>query len=279
MLKEDDTASSHLITDNENLDLLLKKFKQKESPSSLEEKVKIPTPEESYDMEDSSLKIRKMTLGTNLKKNDEFINKSIQDQKVDKRSTNEDNKEQLETLSKPGTLEPPEEYDYERFNNEYYNEIENALHNTSFNYTKNGLHDAYGDAIFETTDFEETKNCSMEENRIFGIKSINCLWDDFIKSNTELDKVQLTKRIIMGLGILLLIYIAIAVPCWCKFGLCCCCFRCKFCWPNRIINDAKKYLSSNPPGVSVVDGIEKQHDPTVYETKAYDDLLLYIQEA
>lgn len=58
MLKEDDTASSHLITDNKNLELLLKKFKQKESPSSLEEKVKIPTPEESYDMEDSSLKIR-----------------------------------------------------------------------------------------------------------------------------------------------------------------------------------------------------------------------------
>lgn len=57
MLKEDDIASSHLNMENSKSELLHRQFKKSESSSSLEEKVKIPIPEESYDMKDFSLKI------------------------------------------------------------------------------------------------------------------------------------------------------------------------------------------------------------------------------
>jgi hypothetical protein len=171
---------------------------------------------------------RKRTLGPNLEKNDGFLNYSIQDQNVDKRSTNKSKEEeteeydvgQIEILLKSGTLEPPEQYDYEKFKSDYYNEVQEAQHsNTSFNYTIKGKYEeTIGDAINEIVDFHKPKNCSMEEERNFGIKSIECLWDDLKKSHTKQDKIQFLKRLIKVLIIWLLIYIAIAVPCWCKFG-------------------------------------------------------------
>jgi hypothetical protein len=44
------------------------------------------------------------------------------------------------------------------------------------------------------------------------------------------------------------------------------------------MNKIKKYVAANPPGVSAEDGIEKQHEPTVYEIEAYNELLSSIQK-
>jgi len=62
MLKEDDIASLHLDVDNDKLELLHRQFKKRSVTSTSpeeeqEEEEKIPTPQESYDKKDFSLKI------------------------------------------------------------------------------------------------------------------------------------------------------------------------------------------------------------------------------
>jgi hypothetical protein len=165
-------------------------------------------------------------LRPNLKK-DNILNYTTPDQNV-KNFTNKNNQEgpeeydegQLQIILESSTLQPPEEYDYDKFRNDYYDEVQAAQHsNTSFNYTEKGKsEETIGDAINEIVDFKKPKNCSKEEDRNFGIKSMECLWDDFRKAHTKKEKTQLSHRLVKVLIIWLLIYTAIAVPCWCKFG-------------------------------------------------------------
>lgn len=59
-------------------------------------------------------------------------------------------------------------------------------------------------------------------------------------------------------------------------GWCCCCFRCKFCFPRKRIILAKQYYAMNPPGILVKD-LKKKKDvkesvkykATEYEYNAY----------
>jgi hypothetical protein len=167
------------------------------------------------------------------KKNDDFPNYTIEDHNVVRRSKNEINEnyiedyddddedsEEVEIVYKSGTPAPPEDYDYESLKNDYYDELEKKQHsNTTFNYTDKGEpEETIGDAIHEIVDFHKPKDCSKEENRNFGIRSIECLWDDFKTSHTKMDRMQLFKRIMKILFIWLLICLVIAAILWCKYG-------------------------------------------------------------
>lgn len=54
-------------------------------------------------------------------------------------------------------------------------------------------------------------------------------------------------------------------------GWCCCCLYCKAFKPKRTIENAKKYLILNPPGVVNVKGKEIVYDPTEDEKDAYEE--------
>jgi hypothetical protein len=60
-------------------------------------------------------------------------------------------------------------------------------------------------------------------------------------------------------------------------GLCCCCC-CNFCQPRKLINKAKIYIATNPPGVLFEGGKEKHHEPTAEEIQAYMKLLRRAQK-
>jgi hypothetical protein len=252
------------------------------SSASSEENVEIPAPEESYGTGDLR-RIQKRAQGRNLKRDANVLNYTVQDKHFRNRSTQGGTEDydggKLEIMLQASTTEQPMDYDYESLRSDYYSEVEEALHsNTSFNYTtKNRPEETIGDVVQEILDFQKPKDCSKEEARNFGIKSIECLWSDFKKSHTKMGKLQLFKRIMMILLVWLFIYVAIAVLCWCKYGLCCCCCRCAFCRPRKLINKAKKYVATNEPGVLVEGGMKKRHEPTVDEIEAYNELLSSIR--
>lgn len=53
-------------------------------------------------------------------------------------------------------------------------------------------------------------------------------------------------------------------------GWCCCCLYCKSFKPTRTIENSKKYLMLNPPGVLHIKGKETVYDPTEEEKDAYE---------
>jgi hypothetical protein len=161
------------------------------------------------------------------KKEDSLLSYNIQDQNVDKHPTNisnQDGNEQydegrLQIILRASTLQAPTQYDYASLRDDYYNDLlEETYSNASFNYTKHGrFEEINGDAINETVQLK-TKNCSKEEYRNFGIKSMKCLWDGFKQSRTKQDKIKFLKRFAKILVIWLLIVTLIAATCVCEFG-------------------------------------------------------------
>jgi hypothetical protein len=147
---------------------------------------------------------------------------------VNKHSTNKSNhdtneqydEKRLEIILGSSTLQAPTQYDYDSLRDEYYNDLQKELYsNKSFNYTQ---HDRYEetveDAIDEIFDFKTTKNCSNEEYRNFGIKSIICSWGGLKKSRTKQDKTHFFNKLMRIVAIWLLICIVIGTTCACEFG-------------------------------------------------------------
>jgi hypothetical protein len=171
---------------------------------------------------------RKRAVQPITKKEDSILSYKIQDQNVDKNSTNksnEDEKEQydegtLQIILRSSTVQAPTEYDYDSLRDDYYNDLQKEMYsNTSFNYTTHGRsEEIIGDAINDVVELETTKNCSEEEYRNYGIKSMKCLWDGFKKSHTKQDKIQFLKRLMKIVAIWLLISTVIATTCACEFG-------------------------------------------------------------
>lgn len=269
MLKERDIHSLDLDFDDSKLEPLHRLLRQSTSSRTQEQKAKLPTPEESYGMEDL-LRKRKRTQGQNLKRDDTSYDRNA-DKHLIKRSSQEGTEEydegRLEIISNSSTPKQPMDYDYDSLRSDYYHEVLEALHsNTSFNYTtKNKSEETTGDAIEEILQFQKPEDTSKEAAGNFVIKSIKWL---FGFKNKKMGAMQVLKILAM----VAFVYLLISVVCWCRHGLCCCCFRCSFCWPRRLINKAKKYMVLNPPGVSVEGGREKRHEPTVYEIEAYNKL-------
>ncbi|KAL0131072.1 hypothetical protein PUN28_002573 [Cardiocondyla obscurior] len=121
-------------------------------------------------------------------------------------------------------------------------------------------------------DLKRPRNCTKEEISQIGIKAIECLLYDYqhAKDVTTV-KIVLSKTWLV-FRVWLLIYICLAIPCWCQRGWCCCCLRCKFCFPRKRIMFVKQYYAKNPPGVFVKD-LKKEKsvkEPVKYEATEYE---------
>lgn len=277
MLKDNDIHSLGLKFDDSRLEPLHRLYRQSESSGTQEQKAKLPTLEESYGMEDL-LRKQKKTQGPSLQEDDNVPNDISYNRYVDKHLLKRGNQEEteeyddgrLEIITNSSTPKQPMDYDYDSLRSDYYHEVLETLHNTtSFNYTtKNKTQETTGDAIEEILQLPKPVYTRKKGTGNFAIKSIKWIFG-FKRSNT---KIQNTMQVLKIIVMVAFAFLLMSIVCWCKFGLCCCCFRCGFCWPRRLINKAKKYMALNPPGVLIEGGKEKRHEPTLYEIEAYNKL-------
>lgn len=276
MLTRQDIRSSDFDIDDSRLEPLHRLYKKSTSPGSQEQNAKPQTQEESYGMEDL-LRIWKRTRTSTIKRDGKVLHYSIYDPNADKHlvkrrseeGTEEYDEGRLEIIPNSSTSKQPMEYDYESLRNDYYQEVVEELHNiTSFNYTtKNKSEETTGDAIEKILQIQQPEDKSNEAGEHSAIKFIKWLFG-YKSLHTKKGKMKLLKILAIAAFVCLLI----SIVCWCRHGLCCCCFRCSFCWPRKLINKAKKYMALNPPGVLIEGGNEKRHEPTVYEIEAYNKL-------
>lgn len=120
----------------------------------------------------------------------------------------------------PDTESPDEEpYDYEKFKLEYEQQLEYGMkHGKTLNYTeKKESEDTLRGALKRVMDVEP-KNCSKEEISQIGIKAIECLTYDYQRARDIATVEKLLTRTWLVLRVWLLIYICLAIPCWCQRG-------------------------------------------------------------
>lgn len=112
------------------------------------------------------------------------------------------------------TESPDEEsYNYQKFKMEYEQQLEyNIEHGKVLNYTeKEELEDIPKEAL-------KGSNCTKKELSQIGIKALKCLLYDYqhVKDITHINRIL--SRTWLVLKIWLLIYICLAIPCWCQRG-------------------------------------------------------------
>ncbi|XP_008212066.2 uncharacterized protein LOC103317097 isoform X1 [Nasonia vitripennis] len=203
-----------------------------------------------------------------------------------KKKDHNDSREKLTQNTTVTSMEPTttnetkKSLEYEKIFPEYSSEIEEIkANNFTYNFTDDEIEKTLKNLAKKTFDFKKPRNCSAFESSKYGIQAIECAISDLqhVKNRNEAKKVlakvwKITK-------VWLCIYVIIAIPCWCQKGWCCCCFRCKFCFPRKIIMIEKKYFSENPPGILVESTTnDKQksaaqtikYEPTIFEQDAYE---------
>lgn len=204
-----------------------------------------------------------------------------------------------EEITLTDTESPDEEpYDYEKFKMEYEQQLEyKARRGKVFNYTeKEELKESPKEVLGRIIDLKRPKNCTKEELSQIGIKAIKCLVYDYQRTKDVPAVRKMLYRTWLVIRVWLLIYICLAIPCWChrgnmmnhiawfsrKYsckrilgnimhisGWCCCCFRCKFCFPRKRILFAKQYYTLNPPG-TFVKNLKKPEDVEEYQATEYE---------
>ncbi|XP_077275145.1 uncharacterized protein LOC143904378 isoform X1 [Temnothorax americanus] len=168
-----------------------------------------------------------------------------------------------------------ESYDYERFKMEYEQQLDDDIKEGKvLNYTekKEPLKNTLKGALKRIMDLKRPKNCTEEELSQIGIKAIECLLYDYQRAKDITTAKLILSRTWLVFRVWLLIYICFAIPCWCQRGWCCCCFRCKFCFPRKRIILVKQYYATNPPGIFVKDlkKVEDVKEPVKYEATEYE---------
>ncbi|XP_076392688.1 uncharacterized protein LOC143265291, partial [Megachile rotundata] len=170
-------------------------------------------------------------------------------------------------------IEPEEEvYDYGKFKKEYEEQIAEDIttNNKTFNDTEK-KQEQPKEILKKLFSYE---NCT-EVSKKLGIKAVDCLINNY---EHEMDKPVVKKtlsKIWLIIKVWFLIYICLAIPCWCHKGWCCWCLRCNVFFPRKRIRFAKKYYATNPPGILSMPTEkteEKQlitYEPTEFEEDAY----------
>lgn len=187
-------------------------------------------------------------------------------------------------------------YDYEKFKMEYEQQLEYGIKRGKvLNYTKKEeVEDTPREALKRIMDLKRPKNCTKEELSQIGVKAIECLIYDYRRTRDIATIGKVLARTWLVLRVWLLICICLAIPCWCQrgnfikhdvllqdelyeyytgfLGWCCCCFRCKFCFPRKRILFAKQYYAMNPPGSLTRDLMkaEDKKEPITYEATEYE---------
>lgn len=119
------------------------------------------------------------------------------------------------------TENPDEEpYDYEQFKMEYEQQLEYDIkYGKALNYTeKEGSEDTPKEALKRIMDMRRPKNCTKEEISQIGIKAIECLAHDYQRARDTATVGKVLSRTWLVLRVWLLIYICLAIPCWCQRG-------------------------------------------------------------
>jgi len=129
------------------------------------------------------------------------------------------------SLTKKSTLadtESPdkESYDYEKFKMEYEQQLDyNIRHGKALNYTeKEDLEDTPKKALERIISLKQPKNCTKEELSQIGIKAIECLVYDYRRTRDMATMKKVLSRTWLVLRVWLLIYVCLAIPCWCQRG-------------------------------------------------------------
>ncbi|KAK9293969.1 hypothetical protein QLX08_011262 [Tetragonisca angustula] len=174
--------------------------------------------------------------------------------------------------------EPGEEaYDYNQFKKEYEEQIEKYIYsNKTINFTdEEKLKEQPKEVLQKLIDF---KNCTNITG-VFNIKPLNCLIHNYEQQKDKPVVKRLLQKIYLTIKVWFLIYVCVAIPCWCHKGWCCWCFRFKFCFPKKRILFAKQYYANNPPGVFRQIQIKKEkerepitYEPTIFEEDRYEKL-------
>lgn len=157
-------------------------------------------------------------------------------------------------------------YDYESFKMEYYEKLDQDIKNNEvFNYSITEEPEEMSNNSFG-------KNCTKEELSRFGVGGMKCLVYDFNHAKDKVGLRRMISRTWLVMKIWIFIYVCVAIPCWCQKGWCCCCFRCKLCFPRKIISLAKHYYGTDPPGVMTIKGQQQpfKYDPSELELDAFE---------
>lgn len=113
-----------------------------------------------------------------------------------------------------------ESYDYERFKIEYEHQLESDIKEGKvLNYTeKEKPKKMLKETLKRIMDLKRPKNCTKEELSQIGIKAIECLLYEFQRTkDITTAKIALSKTWLV-FRVWLLIYICLAIPCWCQRG-------------------------------------------------------------
>ncbi|EFN75933.1 hypothetical protein EAI_02599 [Harpegnathos saltator] len=119
------------------------------------------------------------------------------------------------------TENPEEEpYDYETLKLEYEQQLEYGMkHGKVLNYTeKKEPKDTPREALKRIMGMKQAKNCTKEEISQIGIKAIECLAYDYQHARDMATAGKILSRTWLVLRVWLLIYICLAIPCWCQRG-------------------------------------------------------------
>ncbi|XP_057660856.1 uncharacterized protein LOC130896645 isoform X2 [Diorhabda carinulata] len=164
-----------------------------------------------------------------------------------------------------------ENYDYLKLQAEFDKQIKEVVKsNDTLNYTDVKEEESVKDILKELVEIKKPRNCTEEERKGIGLAAVECLWSDLQKPKLKSHVLERILRIVL---IWICVYLVIALPCWCQYGWCCCCFTCKFCKPRESIEEVKQFFAQNPPGTfHDKDGNVIKYTPTKYEKYAQKKL-------
>lgn len=113
-----------------------------------------------------------------------------------------------------------ESYDYERFKIEYEHQLEYDMKEGKvLNYTEKGeSKGTLKEALKRIVDLKPPKNCTKEELSQIGIKAIECLLYEYQRTRDITTAKIILSRTWLVVRVWLLIYICLAIPCWCQRG-------------------------------------------------------------
>ncbi|KAJ8958930.1 hypothetical protein NQ318_019700 [Aromia moschata] len=161
-----------------------------------------------------------------------------------------------------------ENYDYANLKAEYNKEVKMAAKSKeTLKYSTVKEDESFKDSAKALVNFKQKpRNCTAEEAKGIGLGAVECFWMEANKPKTN---SKIFEKILRIFVIWIVVYIVVAIPCWCQYGWCCCCCRCKFCRPKEQIDDIKKFIADNPVGVfHDEEGNKIKYKPTYYEKYA-----------
>lgn len=144
-------------------------------------------------------------------------------------TTNEGTKDTLNQSSilERGSISPvdnessyEESYDYEKFKMEYEQQLEYDIKERKvLNYTETEEpKDTPRGALKRIMDLKRPENCTKEEINQIGIKAIECLLYSYQHTKDITTVKMILSRTRLVFRVWLLIYICLAIPCWCQRG-------------------------------------------------------------